>query len=256
MVLDAGSVTVSVENLGGIDRCDVTLTPGITVLTGRNATNRTSLLKSVAAALGGSAATLKSDAEEGRVELSIGDETYTRRLARENGTVTTSGRPYTDESDVVDLFGCLLGDNPVRQAVERGDDLRKVTMRPIDQEEIRREIRDLRSERASVESRLEEIARERDRLPELRERERELQDELESVDEEVASVEAALEEYDADEAEAERAEGFVEQLETLEGERRQVEIEIGQFHARAPIRSAAGGGRCRGRCRASGSTAD
>ena len=53
------SATVSVRNLGGIDMESVTFEPGVTVLTGRNATNRTSLLRSVAAALGGSAGELK-----------------------------------------------------------------------------------------------------------------------------------------------------------------------------------------------------
>jgi recombinational DNA repair ATPase RecF len=35
---------LSVENVGGIDSAEIALSPGVTLLTGRNATNRTSLL--------------------------------------------------------------------------------------------------------------------------------------------------------------------------------------------------------------------
>lgn len=52
------------RNVGGIDETTVTLEPGITVLVGRNATNRTSFLQAVMAAFGGDRATLKRDADE------------------------------------------------------------------------------------------------------------------------------------------------------------------------------------------------
>jgi ABC-type branched-subunit amino acid transport system ATPase component len=38
---------VSAEHIGEIDGTDVTVQPGVTVLTGRNATNRTSLLQAL-----------------------------------------------------------------------------------------------------------------------------------------------------------------------------------------------------------------
>lgn len=47
------AVTVSVRNLGGIESEELTFERGVTLLTGRNATNRTSVLRSVAAGLGG-----------------------------------------------------------------------------------------------------------------------------------------------------------------------------------------------------------
>lgn len=43
---------VEVENIGGIDATSVEFTPGVTILAGRNATNRTSFLQSLMAALG------------------------------------------------------------------------------------------------------------------------------------------------------------------------------------------------------------
>jgi predicted ATP-dependent endonuclease of OLD family len=55
---------LSAEHIGGIDDTDVTFQPGVTVLTGRNATNRTSLLQALMGALGSEYVSLKGDAEE------------------------------------------------------------------------------------------------------------------------------------------------------------------------------------------------
>src|SRR5699024_6259554 len=125
-------IHIHVENVGGIDRTDVETVAGVTVLTGRNATNRTSLLQAVMAGLGSDSVSLKGDADEGAVELSIGDDTYTRTLTRENGVVATDGEPYLDDPTVADLFAFLLESNEARRAVARSDDLRDLIMRPID----------------------------------------------------------------------------------------------------------------------------
>ena len=45
-------LAVRVGRLGGIDDLSVGCAPGVTTLVGRNATNRTSLLRAVAGALG------------------------------------------------------------------------------------------------------------------------------------------------------------------------------------------------------------
>ena len=45
---------LSVENIGGIDTTEIAFSPGVTSLTGRNATNRTSLLQALMATLPGS----------------------------------------------------------------------------------------------------------------------------------------------------------------------------------------------------------
>jgi recombinational DNA repair ATPase RecF len=60
---------LSVNNIGGIDETTVSFQQGITVLSGRNATNRTSLLQGIMAALGSNQASLKADAEEGSATL-------------------------------------------------------------------------------------------------------------------------------------------------------------------------------------------
>lgn len=116
---------IQVENIGGIDETTVSLSSGVTALTGRNATNRTSLLRALMGALGSDAVSLKGDADEGRVELTLGEKEniYTRTLAREHGTVVMGGEPYLEDSEGADLFAFLLENNEARQAVARGEDL-------------------------------------------------------------------------------------------------------------------------------------
>ena len=100
-------VTVYAENIGGLSESEVTLQPGITVLRGKNATGRTSLLNGLTGILGGSIPALKGNAEEGHIQLEWGDDSYTQHLKRENGTVRTSGRTVTERNELVDLFVSL-----------------------------------------------------------------------------------------------------------------------------------------------------
>jgi len=218
-------LSVSVENIGGIDSCEVEFDPGITILAGRNATNRTSLLRAVAEAFGGNVATLKSDAEAGRIELTVGDETYTQTYERKGETVRKSGDAYS-EGDIIDLFGCLISDNPARQAIERGENLREIIMRPVDRAKVHRQISDLKAERDRIQGRIEEIERELDRLPDLEERRAEIEADIKSVKAELEQVREELEEYDADEEEAEKAGNLVSELESLHEECRVIEADI------------------------------
>jgi uncharacterized coiled-coil DUF342 family protein len=223
---DATAMTVSVTNVGGIDDCEVQISPGVTILSGRNATNRTSFLTAVAGVLGGNAASLKSDAEHGAVRLTIGEDTYTREYRRHGATVSVEGEPYSAEADVVNLFACLLRDNTARRAVDRGEDLREIIVTPIDREQLRRDIRDLESERDRIDQQLAEIERERKQLRHLEERKVDLEDELSAVTDELESLRAEIEAYDADEQEAEQAEALVSELDELRQERKRIETDI------------------------------
>ncbi|GAA0237927.1 hypothetical protein GCM10009000_061810 [Halobacterium noricense] len=91
------------------------------------------------AALGSEQASIKGDADEGSVELTVGDETYTRTLTRRNGAIVTSGDPYLDDPELTDPFSFLLESNEARRAVARGDDLRNLIMRPVDIKAIQAE---------------------------------------------------------------------------------------------------------------------
>jgi len=189
-------VRVDVRNIGGIDEASVTLPDGVSILTGRNATNRTSFLQALMAGLGSRQSSLKGDAEEGEVALELGDETYTRTLQRRGDSVAFGGDPYLDDPELADLFAFLLENNEARQAVARGDDLREIIMRPIDTDSIDAEIRECKRERDDLETEIEKLdSLERD-LPNLEADRREKVEELEAAEEDLQSVREKLDDLD------------------------------------------------------------
>jgi len=190
-------VRLSVENIGGISDTTVEFEPGVTVLSGRNATNRTSLLRAIIAALGSDDVSLKSDADEGHVEMVIDAETYTRRLIRNSGTVTSEGNPYLGDPELGNLFAFLLATNETRQAVLTDQDLREIIMRPIDTRAIKNEIESLKGEKARLDEELTELSRLKDELPELEEERRDVEA---RIDEKEAELEAKREEIEQTDA--------------------------------------------------------
>jgi len=215
---------ITVKNVGGIESAEVAFDPGVTVLEGDNATNRTSLLQAVMAGLGSDNVTLKGDAEAGSVELTIGEEMYTRELTRSGSSVHTDGDPYLDDPTLADLFAFLLGSNDARRAVTNAEDLREVIMRPVDTDEIQREIEALMSQRRDVESDLDEIDSMKDRPPGLEKRRTQLEAEIEETKAELAETEANLTEHDADVEESrEEKDELEERLEALREKRSELE---------------------------------
>jgi DNA repair ATPase RecN len=172
--------TVRVENIGGIDETTVSLSSGVTVLSGRNATNRTSFLQAIMGVCGSDEVTVKGDADEGSIELSIGSETYSRTVRQTNGTVASSGQPYLADTTLADLFAFLLESNDARRAVVRGDDLRELIMRPVDTDEIQAEIEQLRRERRQIDTEIEDIDSEKEELPSLEEKRTQLREQIET----------------------------------------------------------------------------
>jgi DNA repair exonuclease SbcCD ATPase subunit len=195
----ATSARVSVRNVGGITEAEVSFTPGVTVLAGRNATNRTSLLQAVMAALGSDQVSLKGDAEEGGVELELDGETHARTLRRgDGGSVVMDGDPYLDDPEVADLFAFLLESNEARRAVERGDDLRELIMRPVDTAAIEDEIDRLERERRELDERLESLESLSQQLPRLEERRTSLTEDIEEKRAELEQKEEDIENADRD----------------------------------------------------------
>jgi len=215
---------LAVENVGGIDRTSVAFSPGVTILSGRNATNRTSLLQALMAGLGSDRVSIKGDAEEATVELTIDGETYRRRLERTNGGIATSGDPYLDDPTLADLFAFLLESNEARRAVARSDDLRELIMRPVDTAEIEAEIDRLLEERRDLDREIEAIESAKNRLPSLEEERTGLTSRIEETREELAATEADLEAADA-ELEQSRAEKdeLDEKLSELDDRRSELE---------------------------------
>ncbi|RDI69613.1 archaea-specific SMC-related protein [Halopelagius longus] len=186
-----------VENIGGISETTVELEPGVTALSGRNATNRTSLLQAIMAALGSDRASLKGDAKEGSVTLTIGDRTYSRTLKRRGDTVVTEGDPYLEDSTLADLFAFLLETNEARQAVARGDDLRELIMRPIDTDAIQAEVEQLETEKRQLDRKIDDLDSLDGRLPELEQRRTELKSQIQEKRDELEEKEREIEEADA-----------------------------------------------------------
>jgi DNA repair exonuclease SbcCD ATPase subunit len=214
---------IHAENVGGIDDTTVSLSPGVTALTGRNATNRTSLLRALMGALGSDHVSLKGDADEGRVELALGEEedsVYMRTLARENGTVVMGGEPYLDDSEGADLFAFLLENNEARQAVARGDDLRKVIMRPVDTDAIQAEISQLEAEKRDLDEQLDRLDSLDNRLPDLEQQRAQLEDQIEAKRAELEEKEDAIEDADStiDDTREQKAE-FEDALDALQAAR-------------------------------------
>ncbi|KTG07759.1 chromosome segregation protein SMC [Haloprofundus marisrubri] len=188
-----------VKNVGGIDETTVELPPGITVLAGRNATNRTSFLQAIMATMGSERVSLKGDADEGHVELELGDELYTRTLTRTGGGVSTSGDPFLDDdADVADLFAFLLGNNEARRAVTQNVDLREIIMRPVDTDAIHRNISELETEKSRLDDRIDELQALKRDLPELETERTRLREELDAKREELAAKEAEIDDHSSD----------------------------------------------------------
>ena len=215
---------LDVQSIGGIDETSVIFDPGVTVLAGRNATNRTSLLQAVMSALGSDNVSVKADAEEAHVELTLGGETYTRTLERRNGTVATSGEPYLEDSTVADLFAFLLESNDARRAVVTDGDLREIIMRPVDTDDIQAEIDRLVKERRQVDDELQELDGLKDRLPSLEEERTRLESQIDEKKADLEALEAEIEAADADvEQSREEQEELEAKLEELREKRSDLE---------------------------------
>ncbi|MGB9956371.1 archaea-specific SMC-related protein [Haloferax prahovense] len=190
------TATVRIRNIGGIDERTVGLEPGVTVLTGRNATNRTSFLRALMGAFGSDAASLKGDADEGSVELELDGRTYTRILSRENGSVATDGTPYLQDTTTADRFAFLLGSNEARRAVVSERDLHDVIMAPVDTDAIEAEIERLQTRRTQVETQLDSLdSLEADRRS-LEAKRDDLEAEIENLEAERDDLEAEIEAED------------------------------------------------------------
>lgn len=199
---------LSATNVGGISEETVELSAGATLVVGTNASNKTSLLKSVQFALGAREVPIRSGADEARIRLEYGDRAV-ERTARRNGTgVEIAGEGWVsdpDERRLVERFACLLGTNPLRSAVTRGGDVESLLKAPMDidaladeraakleeKRTLRAEVEDLADVEQRLSARREELADTRDRIDELEGRLETLydrQNEDEGADEQLQSL--------------------------------------------------------------------
>jgi len=214
----------SVENIGGIDSTQVSIPPGVTVLTGKNATNRTSFLQSIMAAMGSDQATLKGDAEEGHVQLTLSGETYKRTLTRTGDSVSFDGDGYLDDPEVAELFAFLLETNEARQSVARGDDLREIIMRPVDVDDIKNRIRELEKRKDEVNDNLTTIEDRKADIPELEQQRAQIQEQIQDKKDELEKKEIEIGESNRDiETGRREQEELEEKLDDLRATRSELE---------------------------------
>lgn len=213
-----------VEGIGGIDRSSVELAPGVTVLTGRNATNRTSFLQAVMAVMGSRDVSVKGDVEEATVRMELDGDTWERTFRRDGTDVIAEGEAYLEDPEVTQQFAFLLADNTARQAVTGNHDLHDVIMRPIDTEEIEAEIEQLVAEQSEIDDQLGELEDLKGELPGLEEEKQRLTSEIESTREELRELEAEIDESESDveETREEKAE-LEEKLSELRNVRNELE---------------------------------
>jgi DNA repair exonuclease SbcCD ATPase subunit len=215
---------ITAENIGGIDQTTLAFQPGVTVLVGRNASNRTSLLQAFMAALGSDDVSIKGDADHGEVTLDIDGDTYTRHLARDRTGMRLSGDPYLEDPETAELFAFLLESNEARQAVVGGADLRDIIMRPVDTDEINAEIAELRRERERIDGELETIEDQKGTLPTLEQRRTELANEIAATEDELRQRNEELEAFDMEVTETQAEQSELEtKLETLRSTRSELE---------------------------------
>ena len=193
---DQQTAQIEITNIGGINQSALTLHSGVNVLTGKNATNRTSFLQAIMAVSGSEQTSLKADAKQGEVVLMMGEDQYTRTITRQNGSLSFDGQPYLDDPILADLFAFLLENNEARQAVARGDDLREILMRPVDTIEIEREITNLQSERDEIDTQLQRLDSLEEQLPNLEANRRQLEDKIADKEAELADKTTQIESLD------------------------------------------------------------
>jgi len=226
---------LTVETLGGIDRRSYEFKPGVTVLSGENASNRTSALRAIMAACGSDRCSLKADADEGFVELELDGESYSRMFERTSDGVTLNGSPMiTDDNRVkaIDLFAFLLADNEARRTVVSSNQgLHDIVMEPVDTDNIEAEIDRLQSNLDAVEDALDRRETlEEERIPSLEARRDDLEAELEELEAKIRQVETKLEEADQDlstsKEQQKKIDSLLSELGDTRSERKQLDRQI------------------------------
>lgn len=183
-------LSIKATNVGGIEAFEQTFSDPISIVTGENASNKTSLLQSVAFGIGRSTVPIRSGASEARVELEVEDERVVRTARHHGNGIRVEGESFLDDPDDAKLFerfGCLLEFNEIRQAVREERSVEELLKGPMD-------LNELESRREEMMTRKQELQRELDQLDDLEERIASRESELESKQERIEALESELDE--------------------------------------------------------------
>ncbi|WP_255681609.1 archaea-specific SMC-related protein [Natrinema sp. SYSU A 869] len=138
---------------------------------------------------------MKSDADEGYVELETDDGDYYVDLNAKNGSsVVSDADRVSDRNQLCELFVALGETNPIRRAIVNDNDIYGLLMRPIDTEEIKSEIDRLKTRKDDIDGRLEKIDRMVDRLPTLQAKADSLQKKIRDIEESLEAKREVIEE--------------------------------------------------------------
>lgn len=226
------NIAVEAENIGGISKKKVKLAPGINVLTGKNASNRTSFLKSLAAAQGSQNISLKGDKNAGSVQLNFNDEKYERKIKQKGGTLQFEGTTPLNERDteLAELFAFLFERNRVRRAIREDKGLYDIVMEPVDTDEIEREIASLKDRRSQKEDEFERLQAQRERLPSLKQRRQQLESDIEELEERIEDKQSQIDEVsgkvDETKEQQNKIESHLNDLRSKQSELQKVESKI------------------------------
>lgn len=213
---------VRVSNIGGIETADIELTTGVNVLTGENATNRTSFLKALSGALGSTNISIKGDATEAWVELVADEESYRCEITQEGGSRSFAGETYLDDADTAfaDRFAFLFERNPARNAIRQGEDLYDIIMEPVDTAAIESQIATLKEKRSQLEAEKDAIDEKLGELPDLRQERQTLDEQIGDLEAEIDEKQRQLEDAEASIEESQARAGTLEEsVETLQSKR-------------------------------------
>lgn len=221
-------VHVEIEDLGGIENRTETIRPGINILSGANATNRTSFLEALATGLGGNLSSVRSGQSEGSVTIEIDGEEYTRTVERRNGRSVPRGDGYLDDAKDAELFAWLLTNNEIRQAIrtQDGHDLRELAMEPVDTEQIEDQKEQLKQKRDQLDTDIKEVERQKERIPSIQSNIESLKAEKVEIQEQIEETEAAIEEAEKSETQAEAEDEREAELKELNQKRLDLQNDI------------------------------
>lgn len=242
---------LELENIGGIEHEELSITAGPTFIQGPNAANKTSFLRGLLFALGSTSVPIRSGTDEARAVLSSGDKRVERIARRTDTGIETTGEAWISDDDDITLlerFAGLLETNSLRSAVARNEDVESLLKEPMKIEALeaerskmmarKRELTNEIEAVGDVENRLEdrkrELAKKSDRLDELESTLETLYDEQDTTETDGALQELRDERADLRSDEAE-CEAQIDQLEAaidrLEEQKAETEDELEEARA-------------------------
>jgi len=179
---------ITIENVGGIDHLETSIDEDVSLITGENASNKTSLLHGVLFGFGANEVPIRTDADEARVKLSYRDRTVERTARRQGAGIAMEGDPWIEDDETLrfERFAGLLETNLLRTAIQTGADIESLLKEPMDMKQLERERSQKLDRKRELQARIDELEGVEDDLETKRSM-------LERRRDEIATLEAELE---------------------------------------------------------------